>query len=181
MYLKNPVATFSKRIKNVVKNTFFFTLLQSISFSAYCLSSDGNEPLQINADKTEINYFTGVTVYSGNVIATQGTTCLQADKVITYSDDKQQIQKIIAEGDRAIYKTLPKPEQKPLIAKAKTIDYYPEKADVILSGDGEVVQGTNIFRGPKIYYNIKSQLVISTPVKNERTHVIVQPKSFNKK
>lgn len=162
----------------MVKLSIYLFLFQFLVVPAYSLPSDENEPLLISADKTEMNYTTGITIYTGNVIATQGTTCFQADKITTYSDDNQHIKQLVAQGKRAVFKTLPKIKQEPLIAKAKIIDYYPQKANVILLGDGEVIQSANIFRGPKIYYNAKSQLVISTPVKNERTNVIVQPKSF---
>ncbi|HIG36794.1 MAG TPA: lipopolysaccharide transport periplasmic protein LptA, partial [Oceanospirillaceae bacterium] len=70
-----------------------YSLLASSTVAA--LDSDREQPIQIAADAAELNEGKGFSIYSGNVIITQGTMVIEASTVkITFDDNG--IQTILA-------------------------------------------------------------------------------------
>ena len=59
--------------------------------------ADRNKPMQIQADRLEVDDIKKISVYSGNVILTKGTILLRADK-LTVSEDAQGFQMGLANG-----------------------------------------------------------------------------------
>ena len=63
----------------------FITLITFfLSTSAWALSSDKNKPVEVEADSFNLDDAKKVTIYSGNVIITQGSMEIMADKVTIY-------------------------------------------------------------------------------------------------
>jgi lipopolysaccharide export system protein LptA len=117
-----------------------------------------------------MNFKTGFHVYQGRVKATQGSTLLTGDIVTTQTDTSSKLTKITAyakensadtQDNLAHYKTTPKPGELPVDAKAEVIYYYPIEKKVILIGHALVIQGTNVYEGPRLTYYIQQQEVIS--------------------
>jgi lipopolysaccharide export system protein LptA len=67
------------------KNSLLAALLLALSFTAgaaYAEKADRNKPIHFSANKSEaINYETKVATLSGNVVITQGTMTMRADRV----------------------------------------------------------------------------------------------------
>ena len=123
---------------------------------AHCLESDRYKPLKIISDTALIDEHDGTAVYTGNVILTQGTLKIIADKLsITTEDGK--VAKVTADGEPALFSQVPEPNQAEVIAKAKSIDYLVRKQVLLLKRKASIVQDDNIFRGEKILYEIQSQ------------------------
>ncbi len=104
-------------------------------------------PIHITADSSTVNYKTGVTTYEGHVNIEQGTSRLQADKVVTQIA-QHKLQEAIAYGiyKAAVYNTIPRTGDLPLQAKAKIIKLYPLLSTVMLEGDVLVTQGESTLK-----------------------------------
>jgi lipopolysaccharide export system protein LptA len=164
------------------KKPFFLLLFIFFIPTAFALPSDSEQPLEIVADTSMINYKTGVYTYEGNVKITQGTTQLLADRVVTKNNAEHKLKEAIAYGTQKLaeYTTIPKQGDEMMHAQAKIIRFFPPKSIVVLEDTVIVTQGENSFHGSLIIYNIKTQIVTAPATKNGRATIIVEPKQYTK-
>jgi lipopolysaccharide export system protein LptA len=131
-------------------------MLMGLAAHGNALESDRHQPLKIVADTALIDEKDGTAVYTGNVVLTQGTLKIAADNIsITTAEGK--VDKVMANGDPALFSQVPEPNQAEVIAKAKSIDYLVREQTLMLKRKASIVQGENIFRGEEILYEIQSQ------------------------
>ena len=156
-------------LKNLLFLLFFFPAC------LFAFPSDPQQAVHITADSSTFDFKTSDNIYKGNVIITQGTTRLTADRVMTHTN-KQKIVEATAYGisKPVEYSTLPKPNDAVFYAKAKKIRFYPIKSIVILEGDVIVTQGKNSFQGPILIYNIKDQTVSAPASQTGRATMIIE-------
>lgn len=147
------------------------------SLASFALPEDTKEKVQIAGDKWTYNYKTGTSQFDGNVKVDQGTTHVTADRLITKSNNKHEIQEAIAYGlnDLAHYWTIPKIGDLEIHAKAKIIKFYPSTSNVTLEQDVLVTQGENSFQGQLIHYNMNDQTIAVPASKNGRAVLIYNP------
>jgi lipopolysaccharide export system protein LptA len=129
----------------------------------------------LEADSVNYDYKKGVIHYDGNVHATQGTTDLTAKQMVVYYNQAHKIEKIVAIGNLAHYKTLLNENKDTLKAAAMVINYFPIAGKVILENQAQVEYNNNLFSGPYIYYDMINKRISSHPDKNSRSKVILEP------
>lgn len=166
--------------------TFFI-----IPTSALALSSDRDQPIELEADTADIDDLKGISIYTGNVILTQGSMVIKAHKLTLYNDKNKDLEKAVAVGSKklATFKQRPEGKEHDLRARARTMIYYLKKDKIHLIRDAHVEQGGDTFTGDKIIYDTKYETVIASSKKDQqgkpsksggRVRVTIQPKS-NKK
>lgn len=119
------------------------------------LSSDRNQPAQIEADETEIDFKTGVRILTNNVLVVQGTLRVKADKLVaTYKQG--ELVKAVADGSLARFKQRPDNEPDDVEGWAKKILVdYPNNT-ITLIGKAALKQGASTATGDKIIYNMST-------------------------
>ncbi|MFT7374996.1 MAG: lipopolysaccharide export system protein LptA, partial [Oceanospirillaceae bacterium] len=90
MLLPNYHASSASRLRHWLR--VFICLLASASLllspSSWALASDRQQPLEIAADSAELNEGEGFSIYTGNVIITQGTMVIEASSVkLTFNEN----------------------------------------------------------------------------------------------
>ena len=126
----------------------------AISSTSMALKSDRDQPAQIEADNTEIDFRTGVRTLTHNVIVVQGTLRLKADKLVASYDKQGELVKAVADGSLARFKQRPdnQPEDVEGWGKQISID-YPTNT-ITLIGNAALKQGASTATGNKIVYNM---------------------------
>src|SRR5690348_11838944 len=156
--------------------SLWFCIFFSFIFStAHALRTDSQQKIHITADTTTYNFKNGTTVFTGHVVANQGTTHLTAEKLVTKSNSQHQIQEVIAYGQgktQAHYITLPKPNEAELHAIGDVIHYFPITANVTLQNHVTVQQGENSFQGELILYNMDEQTITVPPTPRGRAVLV---------
>lgn len=146
------------------------------AISVYGLQEDSDIPMNITSDRLEFNSKTGITIFTGHVKMDQGMTHLTADKVTVYKRPDGEIEKIIARGNPAHYTTVPESEKPMLEASGDTIEYYPQKSEAIILGNGVIKQGGTVLRGEHLVYDLAQGALTSTPTRpQERTILVIEP------
>ncbi len=150
---------------------------------ALALSSDREQPIELEADSANIDERTGVSVYTGNVLVTQGSTRLQADKLTV--ERGADGNRLLAEGRPATFSQLPDDKPEPVEGHARTIDYHTGRDRVILTGAAEVWQGGNRFASERIVYDAASDTVRGGQASpgaapGERVRITIQPQQVDK-
>lgn len=141
-----------------IGRSLFIGLIVVLSYStqAIALSSDRDQPAQIEADDTEINFKTGVRTLTNNVLVVQGTLRVKADKLVVTYDKQGELVKAIADGSLARFKQRPddKPDDVEGWAKKILVD-YPNNT-ITLTGKASLKQGASTAEGDKIVYNMET-------------------------
>lgn len=139
---------------NKITPIFFIALVAlTPSSSLFALESDKNQPAQIQADDTEIDFRTGVRTLTGNVLVVQGTLRLKADKLVaTYKNG--ELIKAVADGSLARFKQRPDGEKQDVEGWAKNIlvDYI--QNTITLTSKAALKQGQSTSNGDRILYNM---------------------------
>jgi lipopolysaccharide export system protein LptA len=153
---------------------FLFSLL---STSVFALESDKQAPLQIKADHVFFDHKKGINTYTGHVVLTQGTSALQADTIVVNFDSQDQLEKIVAKGKPAQYRTLFATDKPEVVGSAKIMEYYPAKNLLKLCENARIAEGQNSFEASQIEYNILKKVVTSAVGANGNIHITLQPHS----
>ncbi len=165
-------------MKTVKPKFLSFLLLTFLSCNSYALPDDRQEVMQLNADSADLSQEAHKGVYTGNVELDQGSTHVRAAVAITEGNEKNQLVKAIAKGNKneqAHYWSIPEKDKPEIHAYADTIYYFPERHLIELVGNAKIEQGENSFMAPKISYDTEKQHVITEKQGDARTTIIFHP------
>ncbi len=142
------------------------------------LPSDRQKPIVIESDRAQHNDKTGVTVYQGSVVITQGTIRIRADKVSVNSMGNK-VTKIVCTGKPAHYQQQPRPDAKLVTARANTIEYHLSKDAITLLGAASLEQEGSTLKGERINYDLQAELVEATgsATGNRRIQMVIPPQT----
>ena len=159
--------------------------LSVIASYAVALPDDWQKEMTILSDSAEIDRRAGTVVYEGNVVLTQGTLKIEADRLMILRNG-DTLEKAVAEGDRARYQQQIEVGKPLTAALGNRIDYYTSERRIIITGDAELEQEGNIFSGERITYDMATETVRadgntaesstdSTDEDSGRIKVVIQP------
>lgn len=133
--------------------TWLTSLVLLASNLALALPDDANQPISIVADSAIKDDKLGLTIYEGNVSINQGSLNILADKVTIFVI-AEQVSKIVAIGKPASFKQQPNIDEKDVIAKADTIDYFILDKKIILTENALLNQDGSTLTGKVINYDL---------------------------
>ncbi len=151
-------------------------LLMGLVSQTWALRSDRNQPIDIKADRVEVDQRNQVSHYIGNVRLEQGSLKIDADEVVVYME-KGKLQKIVITGNPARFEQQPENQQEIVKSQANNMEYYASEERLFLKHNAEVNQGGNHFRGEFIEYDTLTSTVKADKGENSqsRVHAIIQP------
>src|SRR5690554_4818081 len=121
--------------------------------AAFALSTDKDQPIEVEADTAELDDLNRVSVYRGNVIVTQGSVRMTGDVMTVHHTEDDKLDTLILEGNPATYRQLPDGSEVYDEAEAKRMEYYELRNYVILIRDAVVRQEGLVFSGERIEYD----------------------------
>lgn len=139
-----------------------FAWLSFLAPNAFALSTDKDQDIEIEADTAELDDSTGITVYLGNVIVTQGTLKMTGDKMTIYHDENDEVELVVMVGRPATYRQLPDDATIYDEAESLRMEYYEQKQFAILIEQAEVRKPDSTMRGKRIEYDTEKNIVKAT-------------------
>lgn len=151
-------------------------LLLGVLPQAWALRSDRTKPIDIKADRVEVDQRQQVSHYIGNVRMEQGSLKIIADEVVVYME-KGKLRKIVITGNPARFEQQPDNQQEVVSSRADNMEYYASEERLYLKHNAEVNQGANHFQGDFIEYDTLTSTVKANKAENSqsRVHAIIQP------
>jgi lipopolysaccharide export system protein LptA len=145
---------------------------------SFALKSDKDQPMDIAADRVDIDDNKGISTFRGNVQVTRGTLRISGEVVVVHRTSNGELQRIVATGKQAMYRQRPDNKPKDVIAHANKIVYKANSEIVDLTTQAKVVQGGDTFSGEHLVYNARQDKVTATGDGNGkgRVRVRLQPK-----
>lgn len=121
--------------------------------SAPGLSTDREQPMEIEADYVEIEDRLGVAVYRGNVVVTQGTIRFTGHTLTVTYTPGQEIKEALLEGQPATFKQRPDNEDTDMEGEALNMRYEVQKELVHLVRKAKVTQKGQTYTGHRMVYD----------------------------
>jgi len=172
-------------------NLFRTCLLFAGLFLGFCFSlevfaeaADRDKPIELEADTVTVNDAKKISTYSGNVILTQGTLIIHADKLIV-REDKEGFQHSTSNGNPTTFKQKLEGKNEYMEGNAQRIEYDGRMDKVQLYTRAWVKRGEDIVHGDYISYDANAEYAeVIGGVKSEsgdsssgRVKAIIQPKN----
>ncbi|HRD64647.1 MAG TPA: lipopolysaccharide transport periplasmic protein LptA [Candidatus Competibacter sp.] len=144
---------------------------------AAALPEDRNQPIQLEASRGQLDQKTGVSIYEGNVVITQGSMRLTADTATIYVKDSS-FQRMDATGNPANLRYKPAADKPEIQGTSKRVEYDVASAKVVMSGGVRVVQGQDVFTGDRVEYDLKNDVIRAKGAgENGRIQFTIQPRA----
>lgn len=157
--------------------------LLSVSSRAMAEAADRDKPIDLEADTVKVDDSKQISTYSGNVILTQGTLVIRADKLIV-REDSQGFQHSTSLGNPTTFKQKMEGKNEYMEGSAQRIEYDGRMDKVQLYTKAWVKRGDDIVHGDYIMYDANAEYAeviggsqtASPGGSGGRVHAIIQPK-----
>ena len=161
-----------------------FAACLAASLIAFAEAADRNQPIELEADTVTVNDAKKISTYSGNVILTQGSLVIHAEKLIV-REDEQGFQHSTSTGNPSTFKQKREGKNEYMEGSAQRIEYDGRMDKVQLYTRASVKRGEDIVRGDYISYDANAEYAeVLGGVKSEsggpssgRVKAIIQPKN----
>jgi len=151
-----------------------------ISFTSIAIESDFDQPIHVSSVSQHATMKNNTVVFQDDVLLTQGTIKLTADKLTIIRGEQANQEIMIAEGKVAtFYQT--QEDGKPLNGEANTIHYDVANSKITLTGNAQIKQLDSRINGSKIVYSLETEeLNVTNDGKDERVTTVFLPAQFDK-
>ncbi len=163
--------------------------LVCLPLSSLALSTDKDKPINIEADKLDIDDTQHISTYQGNVKLSQGSMHIHADKIIFFFNATDELDYLKITGSPASIDQQ-NDQGKSLNGSAKTIFHYQNDSILKFIGNAIVTSSKDSIKSETITINTKTDVIHAgamnkkegdTVSNNERVKMIIQPKNKNAK
>ena len=133
-------------------------LMALLTGPAHALSTDAQQPVQIEADFAELDDEEHTTVYVGNVVVDQGSMHMTGDRLRVNFTENKDMKDAYLEGRPATFKQTPDHDDD-VHGQAMQIEYHADKSLLNLIEKARVTQGERLFEGHRINYDTKKSII----------------------
>src|SRR4030066_303261 len=140
-----------------LKSGFYAALCAALLASpAHAEKADRDKPVNLEADTVTLDDIRKVSVYQGNVILSQGTLMLRADRV-QVTQNANGLDKISATGRPATFRQKLDNRDEFIEGVADRIEYDSVNSQLEMIGQAQLRRGSDELRGPQISYNTNTE------------------------
>ena len=169
------------RINKHSLNLVLSGALLAASASALAVTGDTDQPIHIESDQQSLDMQGNVVTFTGNVVVTQGTIKINADKVVVTRPGGQEGKEVIdGFGNPATFYQL-QDNGKPVKGHASQMHYELQNDFVVLTGSAYLEQLDSNITGDKITYLVKEQKMQAYSEKGKRVTTVLVPSQLQDK
>lgn len=145
-----------------------------VSPGVRALESDAQQPIDIRARSVVANEKTGVSVYQGDVVMTQGSLRIEADKLeVTLREGL--VQQVRGWGSPARVRSRTEAGEE-LRARAQRLEYRARPRELDLYGDVELRRDGDLLTGAReVHYSLADQTFVARGDAEGQVHAVIQP------
>ena len=155
--------------------------LLAASLPALALTGDTDQPIHIESDQQSLDMQGNIVTFTGNVVVTQGTIKINADKVVVTRPADQKGKEVIdGYGNPATFYQM-QDNGKPVKGHASKMHYELQNDFVVLTGNAYLEQLDSNIKGDKITYLVKEQKMQAFSDKGKRVTTVLVPSQIQDK
>ncbi|BBI61114.1 hypothetical protein HSBAA_24200 [Vreelandella sulfidaeris] len=137
-------------IYTAVFYTSFFALSLPLSALAQTGTSSQQAPVEVEADRLDLDQRAGTAVYTGDVEIRQGEMQLRGERVEIERNEAGELALATATGERAYLRHQAEGQDGPTEGWARRIIYHVAERRVELIDQAELIQQEDTFRGGRL-------------------------------
>jgi lipopolysaccharide export system protein LptA len=158
----------------IVKTTALLLLL--LPCQLWALATDGDQPIEIEADELEVREQERISIYLGNVNLVQGSLEINADRLVLHFNEVNELIKMEMTGTPATLRQLDDDQQE-MWGEALQIDYTQSESLLELRESARLSQAGDTIESDLIRINtVTSRLQAGGAESGERVKMLIQPK-----
>lgn len=142
----------------VTQRILLVATLTSASGQLAALSSDSDQPIELEADSVEIDDEKGTSVYSGNVRLVQGSIRIQGD-TLTITEVGEDENTAVMIGTPVRFRQQPDGDEEEIRGQSLRAEYFTETGVLMLYDEAVIHQGKENFSSDRIRYNSNDSTV----------------------
>lgn len=127
-----------------------------ISMNALAEKADRDKPVHLEADTVTLDDIRKISTYVGNVILSQGTLMLRADRIQVMQKDGG-LDSVVATGRPVAFRQKLDGKNEFIEGFAERIEYSGATSNVELIGQARLRRGDDELRGARISYNASTE------------------------
>ena len=162
-------------------------LLTSLSVPAGAEKADKEKPINLEADKVSIDDAKKVSVFEGNVVLTQGTLVIRADRMIV-REDAQGFNHGTAYGNPVTFRQKRDGVDEYIEGEALRVEYDGKVERLQLFNRAQLRRGADEVRGSYISYDQSTEIFNAVGTHDDgsgkappgRVRAVIQPKNKDK-
>lgn len=147
---------------------------------AHAEKADRDKPINLEADTVTLDDIRKISVYQGNVVLTQGTLMLRADR-LQVTQNENGLDKVSATGRPVAFRQKVDGRDEYIEGFADRIEYDGVNSQLELIGQARLRRGADELRGAQISYNANTGFykVVGQPnakTPGGRVRAVIRPK-----
>ena len=152
-----------------------------LALPVHAEKADRSKPVNLEADTVTLDDIKKISVYQGNVILSQGTLTLHADRV-QVTQNANGIDKISASGRPAAFRQKDDGREEFIEGFSERIEFDSANSQLELIGQAQLKRGGDELRGAQISYNSNTEFykVVGQPdakTPSGRVRAVIRPKA----
>lgn len=176
-------------MKNQKRNDSAIPLMLAMILSVqtapcWAEKADRDKPVNLAADSVTVDDVKQTSIYEGNVILTQGTLMIRADKLVV-KQGSDGFESGTSYGNPVSFRQKREGSEEFIEGEAKRIEYDGKKDRVEFFTNARVKRGGDEVRGNYISYDAKAELIqvlggakdSTAGSTSGRVHAVIQPKA----
>lgn len=164
----------------IVLKLLLLPFFLALAMPAVAEKADREKPVHLEADNVTLDDIKKLSVFEGNVLLTQGTLMLRADRVEAKQNDTG-LQSVFAKGKPVSFRQKRDGVDEYIEGFASQMEYDNAQSILRLIGDARLRKGGDEIRGNQITYDARTEFYkvigqegVVGP--NSRVRVIIRPK-----
>lgn len=136
---------------------------------AAAVPAENKEPVEVTADRLEVDDQAKLLVFAGNAVARRGPLTIHGDRLtVRYTGEKREIDQVTAEGHVRIL-------HEGRTATGDKAVFFQKDERVVLSGSPRVAEGENFIQGQEITLFLNDGRSVVTGGSGGRVNAVFTP------
>lgn len=135
------------------------TALFALAVPLSAVAQTNQAPVEVEADRLDLDQRAGTAVYSGNVDIRQGNMQLRGERVEIQRNEAGELSLVTATGERAYLRNQLENEEGPMEGWGRRVIYHVAERRVELIDQAELTQGGDRFNGGRLEYFLDREVV----------------------
>jgi lipopolysaccharide export system protein LptA len=149
-------------------------LLPLSALAATEIASKDRGPVEVTADRLEVDDQAQTLVFVGNAVATQDDVTIHGKRLtVKYTGEKREIVQVLAEGAVRI-------QQGTRVATGERAVLYHQEERIVLTGSPEIRDGDSFVKGQEITVYMNDRRSVVTGGAGGRVNAVFTPKKEGK-
>jgi lipopolysaccharide export system protein LptA len=156
--------------------TLFSILLLLLPLQLFALSTDGQQPINVEADSLEVRDQENISIYTGNVRLNQGSLEFRCERLTLHFNDEKELVLMEMTGTPATFRQLDNDNQE-MNGHAQQLQYRQSESILVMSGNARFSYKGDTIESNTIQINTENQgIKAGSSEADDRVRMLIQPK-----